>query len=238
MRPPRHLRNETRRSEASPGPDDGSPPIPPAIRTSRTTRSLADGPSSAGHPVVHGGSPARRDGDPAPVGRSLRRPRGDLGDDQEDPVERGVEPERRPDRLAPDEQPAEGQGDRHPAGERRRRPARRHRPRWSPRSSGRGRRRRPAPPSTTPRVTPSPRTQAVVANARKRISSPNGATTTPARSDRAKPTFVAGRWQRADRLDRDGPQQDRRRRSRSRRRSAAPRPRPPARRPRPVGPAG
>ena len=29
-----------------------------------------------------------------------------------------------------------------------------------------------------------------MANARKRISSPNGATTTPARSDRAKPMFV------------------------------------------------
>ena len=31
------------------------------------------------------------------------------------------------------------------------------------------------------------RTQAVVANARKRISSPNGATITPASSDRANP---------------------------------------------------
>ena len=45
-RPPRHLHRVagTRRSRASPGPDDGSPPIPPAIRTSRTAARLPRGP--------------------------------------------------------------------------------------------------------------------------------------------------------------------------------------------------
>ena len=62
---------ERRRAvEASPGPNDGSPPIPPAIRTSRTTQSLARaliGRSIRGCTAAHPAGRCRQD--------RLRRPR-------------------------------------------------------------------------------------------------------------------------------------------------------------------
>ena len=99
----------------------------------------SDGPSSAAQPAVHRGSPAA--GRPvATIDRAATSAR-----TSRIPLNVGVEPERRPDRPAPDEQPAEREGDRDPAGERRRTASRNASPARRARDGQRrGRRRRRA----------------------------------------------------------------------------------------------
>ena len=96
-----------RRGSGAPGPDDGSPPIPPAIRTRGRRRRLRGG---AHRPVTRasprGSSTGVLSGD------------GDLAERDEDRVERGVEPDRRPQRAGPDDTASRG----------RTRPARARRP--------------------------------------------------------------------------------------------------------------
>ena len=87
-----------------------------------------------------------------------------------------------------DEQPAERQRDRDARRRSRRPPARRRRRRTSPddrQDVGEGEeQRRPDDPAAR---CPTPRTQAVVANARNRISSPNGATMRPGHERQREP---------------------------------------------------
>ncbi len=121
------LAGRDRSGDGSPqGPYDGSPPIPPAIRTSRTRHSLGRG--------AHRRLTRPFTGDPAPAPpRAQKRPIG-LGEDEQDPVERGVQAERSPHRASPEEQPAEREGDRDP-----------------PRKGRRPRARARPPPSSPPR---------------------------------------------------------------------------------------
>ena len=180
---PRHLHAtlDAAAVEASPGPDDGSPPIPPAIRTSRTTQSLPSGPHRRLNRrfAARLTAAARR---PARAGGQRRADVASSATTSRIAVERRVQADRRPERPAPDEQPAERERDREPRREPDERQPERLARRSRRRRSGRGRPRRAARARTTPRAGPRPRTQAVVANPRNRSSSPNGATMAPAMS--------------------------------------------------------
>ena len=168
----------------------------PRARTTEARRfPPPSGPEDDAEPserALTGGSPRPfTGGSPAGLGRQSRLER-DLGEDQQDPVERRVQPERRPDRAAPEEEPAERERDRDPRRRSRRPRARTPRPRRRPpigEDVGEGEEQRARARALAGAPMPAPRPS--WRTPRNRSSSPNGATIDAGeRATRAKPTVV------------------------------------------------
>ena len=122
-----HVPNPAGRSWIRPAPHRGliwrsaprarttEPADSPAIRTSRTTHSLATDPHRRLNQGVHRGSSViRRPGPARPPWTPQMERLATSATTKEDPIKRGVQTERRPDRPAPEEDPAQRQRDRDP----------------------------------------------------------------------------------------------------------------------------
>ncbi len=131
----------------------GARRFPPPSGPQRTPRSLSVTPHrrlNRGFTEAHHAGAGRPRTERRPLRDALHRAAGRLADDEEDPVEGRMQPERRPDRPAPNEEPAEHERDRDPRTERDDRlSGTPPRPR-SRRSSARARRRRRGPPGRPP----------------------------------------------------------------------------------------
>src|SRR6478736_2995675 len=91
--------NDTRTLEESSRPKRREPADSPRHPDLEDDAEPTGGSSPGTHPQVHRGSSPRG---------------GELRDDEQDPIERGMETERRPDRPSSDEDPTEGKCDRQP----------------------------------------------------------------------------------------------------------------------------
>ena len=155
------------------GPDDGSPPNSPRHPDPEDDAEPSER-------ALTGHSPRLGRGLAPGQAGATAAPGGELGEHEEDPVERGVQADRRPDRPAPEEQPAEREGDRDP---RRAKPTTASPSAWPAvdardRQDVDDREEQRAPDERPPRAQVAhPRRRG---EARNRISSPIGATIAPA----------------------------------------------------------